>query len=336
MHKYTSIDRIFAKIARDYGDEYIVENDIIEWCGEALGAIGTVALQEEAVAFIEVANHQAKKPLGFHSTIQIARNSHWTKVVTKDSLCPQIIRENCVTLPAATPINPADTPASIPVALDCNGEPINDFDLAYYRPYFDLRAEYYIWSNCNYYKQYYNPVRKASSTFFDSVVVTDKTKNPSYLYPAHSNGEDEYKEIANDMIRFSFKEGSIALAYNRQIVDEVTGYPMIPDTYSHIEAISRYVKMKILDRMCFNGREASCGKADKAAADWQWYCSQAGNLDMMPKGIDDYQDLLDQRSYMIPRNDRYFGFFGKLSNPEGRKWNDPDHRNVKSMYFRGY
>lgn len=332
MKKYTSVDRVFAKIARDLGDESIVENDVIEWAGEALEAIGTVAIQEEALAFIEVENHQVKIPAGAHSIIQIARNHCWSKQPkARDILCPKIIKDNCCTTLPAPLTTPADHKPTIPVALDCNGTPVNAYDLAYYRPYFDLRAEYYIWSNCNYYHQCYSPVRLSTSTFFDSVLSTENSSAQ-----LHEEDNEKYKIVLGEFIRFGFKEGSVAIAYNRTVVDEETGYPMIPDTYSHVEAITRYIKMKILERQCFNGREGSCGKAEKASMDWQWYCGQAGALDMMPKGVDEYQNLLDQRSYILPRNNRYFSFFGKLATPEDRKWNDPDRRNINRMYFRGY
>ena len=57
--QYTTLDRIIAKLYRDLGLEEISETDIVEWSGEALEAIGAITLYEEAVAFIEIENHQA-------------------------------------------------------------------------------------------------------------------------------------------------------------------------------------------------------------------------------------------------------------------------------------
>ncbi len=59
---YTSIDRIFNKLERDFGSEFN-EGDVIEWTGEALEAIGAVKQYEEAVAYIKVVNHQISLPL---------------------------------------------------------------------------------------------------------------------------------------------------------------------------------------------------------------------------------------------------------------------------------
>ena len=36
--------------------------------------------------------------------------------------------------------------------------------------------------------------------------------------------------------------------------------------------------------------------------------------------------LLEQTHQLIPNHKKYYGFFGKLGRPEGRKFNDPDFR----------
>jgi len=56
----------------------------------------------------------------------------------------------------------------------------------------------------------------------------------------------------------------------------------------------------------------------KADQEWNWYCKQAGNSMLMPKGIDGHEDLTQQRSYLMPRVHRYTDFFGRLNHPESR------------------
>ena len=72
----------------------------------------------------------------------------------------------------------------------------------------------------------------------------------------------------------------------------------------------------------YKGREGAKGKYDTAKEEWHWYCGQAGNFAMAPNGIDEHQNLLDQRSYMLPRNGQYFSFFGNLAKPENRFWDN--------------
>ena len=295
-YSFVSIDRIFSKIVRDLGETSLHEGDVIEWVGEALEFIAATEHYEKAVAFIEVKNHQCKLPTYLHQVVQVARNRCWKG--SDDLLCPKASVEEAT-----------QDIASVPVALDCYGQPINDYELAYYRPYFDLKWEHSFWYSSTSYNKCYVPVRLGNHTFFDSLVLPES----SGLYV------DEYTIINKDTLRFSFKEGFVAVAYNRQMLDPATGYPMIPDNISYTTAITKYVKMMILGRMCYNGREGACGKEKDAIADWHWYCKQASNVDMMPYGIDEHQNLLDQRSNLLPKNRRYYGFFGNLSRPEIRR-----------------
>lgn len=336
--KYTSIDRIFAKLSRDLPIDNINESDVIEWSGEALEAIGAVTLYEDAVAFIEVKNHQCSLPSGLHSITQIAKNNCFTECIKEDNtvnLCPAQVVENiveevteesncaCLAEQSCSQCKKADY-----VILDCEGKPITGYDIAYYRPYFDLQYEYYNWNSSKMYRTCYSPIRLTNHTFFNSLVNEEACKTDE-LY--HSSTE-EYTIVNGDTIRFSFKEGSIALAYTRQVVDPETGYPMIPDEYSYTTAITKYITYKLMEREFYANREGSQSRLQKAESDWHWYCKQAGNLALMPKGVDQWQNILDQRNHLLPKMRNYFSFFGKMSRPENRNWNDPNHRNR----FRGY
>ena len=339
--KFTSLDRIFSKVIRDLGADNINESDIIEWSAEALEAIGAVTMYEEAVAFIEIKNHQCELPTGLHSIIQIARNNCFNgfKENPDEALCPKkVITElsteerhinSCTCGPNLCSCNGAKVDYTL---LDCDGKPITGYDVAYYRPYFDLQYEYYNWNQSSFYRSCYSPVRLANHTFFNSLVCQE---NPNDVQNLYQGMDDEYTIIKGDTLRFSFKDGSIALSYLRQIVDEETGYPMIPDHYSYTTAITKYITLRIMERDFYAGREGAAQRMQKAESDWQWYCGQAGNHAMMPKGIDQWQNILEQRQYMLPRMRNYYSFFGKMSRPEDRKWNDSDNRNRFRGYFYG-
>lgn len=312
-YSYVSIDRIFNKVSRDLGEGNIKEADIIEWTGEALEFIGAVNRYEEAVAFIDVTNHQCELPKGLHAIIQVARNTRWSPQ-NKDMFCPQQVSTALQTEQESETVNF--------VPLDCEGKPITDYEVAYYRPFFNLQYEYFDWRKSNLYSSCYQPVRLSNHSFFNSLVC--KEGNSEELY---NTIRDEYTVIKGQYLRFSFPEGQIALAYLKQMVDEETGFPLIPDHISYTTAIVKYLTLKITERQFYAGREGSQTKVQKAEQDWHWYCKQAGNVDAMIHGEDEHQNYLEQRSYILPRQNRYYGFFGKLSHPEGRKFNDPDSRN---------
>ncbi len=319
---YTTMDRIFSKLNRDINSSFS-EDDIIEWTGEALEFMGTVKAYEEAVAFIEVKNHQVDIPHFTHSIIQIARNTKWTGI--NNCVTPTIVQASldaCVVKPGVA--DPCINPTSDAVWLDCNGQPIVEYDLAYYRPYFDYQLEYYGWSNSGCYQQNFVPVRLKTHSFFSSLVCTTQNNIP------YNSCKDEYNIVDGSKIRFSFERGQVAVALTRQKMDKETGYPMIPDSISHITAITKYIALKIAERDFGNSRQGAESRVKYFGSEWDWYCGQASNNEKMPNGIDEYQNLLDQRGYLLPRNNKYFGFFGKLNQPEDRIWNGRGRNMVNS------
>ena len=316
--QYTSLDRVLAKVYRDVGLEEVSTTDVVEWAGEALELMEIIAVYEEAVAFMEVKNHQADLPNGLHSIVQLARNNRWVK--SEQKICPAEVVLDCdCDKPAPVP---KPTPCNLPVVLDCHGTPISDHNLAYYRPYFDLQYEYYGWSNSNNYRENYTPIRLANHSFFNTIVCEEDNR----IYDPCC--EDEYT-IVGDKLKFSFKEGFVALAYHRQKIDPETGYPMIPDEISIITAVTMYITMKYMSRLWYMGREGYADKMQKAEQDWQWYCKQAGTKQMMLHGIDQHQNFTEERFTLIPRRDKYYNFFGKLGRAEYTGFKDSKKINLR-------
>jgi len=307
--RYIPLSNILSKVQRDTSLD-VSEADVVEWAAEALGFIGAVTQYEEAVAFAEVQNHEALMPAGLINIIQVAKsNCHDTG---KNVCAKEVIPE------------PESEEEKWPVPIDCNGQPVADYELSYYRPYFDLVYEYEGWSNSSLYQQCYSPVRLADHSFFNSVVL-DLGEG---LYSAD---RDEYT-IADPYLRFSFKEGLVAIAYVKPKLDD-KGWPMVPDLESYREAVVRYIRYKMaLRKFDMEISNASMRYLQKSEQDWHWYCKQAGNQALMPKSPDDMQDLLEQKSYMLPRQHRYYGFFGRLNSLEKRYWNYDSNINL----FRSY
>lgn len=327
---YTSVDTIFAKFSRDLRGTDLHESDVIEWIGEALGFMKVVEIQEEAVAFIEVKDFKAELPIGFQSIIQIAKDNYWSAEVKK-SPC-DIINSICNCENTSTQVIATEDCGCTPnntgyVVTDCQGKILNEgVEIAYYRPYFDLKYEYQGWCTSSYYTQNFSPVRLANNSFFNSLVCTENNPDIKRLYQQTT---DEYTIAGGypDMqLRFSFKEGYIALAYLKNVFDEETGYPVIPDDISFITAITYYVKWKIAERYRWNGREGFAQEAQDAEAKWLKYVRQAINKAKMPTGVDQYQNMMEQSLYLIPRTRKYYGYFGNLGREEYRRFNNPDFR----------
>jgi len=311
-YDYTTVQEVFTKIDRDYGMDNINEGDAIEQIGEALAFIGVVGQYEEAIAFIEVRNHTAAIPGGGCQLIhQIARNNQFDSTDKSTGLCPAEVVASSVE-------ENINDEVDCPIVIDCLGQPLQEYELAYYRPYYDLKFEHDLW-NTSRFHNHFTPVIKATDNFFATKGLCDNEINKY-------DGRDQYQLIAASVIRLSFCEGQIAVLYDRTKTDK-NGYPMIPDQVSFIAACSAYVIMMAEKKAMYKRRDGSVGSFTYAERDWDKFCSQAACFDLMPKGEDELQNLANNKNRLIPRTHDYYSFFGNLNRPEERRFNNPNYRN---------
>jgi hypothetical protein len=320
-YQYIKLDSILAKYHRDFRGLGINEGDAIEWIGEALGFAKIHGNSEEAIAYMEVKNYQAEVPNGLHYIIQIAKSNSWT-LQDKDSCSTENILQELGPIHSISTEDCTDCAEGYGknlVPVDCEGRVIGDYEVAYYRPFFDLQYEYLGWANKTYAQGSFSPVRLGNHTFFNSLVCTVPGMEGLYN---NMNSRDEYT-IVQDQIRFNFKDGFVAVAYLRQMTDPETGYPMIPDDESAKAAITYYLAWKIKQREMYNHREGAERLVAYAEQHWLKYIKQFKAKTKMPSTIDDYQDMMENSSYLIPRRKRYENFFGKMGTAENRPFNTP-------------
>lgn len=317
LFSYTSIDRIFTQVNR-MKPEGFNEIDIITWTGEALEFMGVTKLYEEAVTYLAVENFQTTLPAWTHNIIQIVRDLDYMKPVDPLSICDIVKREDEESSSTPTPEETCCNPNlgncyypaegdGHPVLINQLGEPLTEFDLAFYRPYFS-------WDYVSM-RNRFSPVRLTTNHFFDSLVCKFQEESEDTLY---QSCDDEYKVVTGNLLRFSFQEGGIVLSYLKTRLDE-NGYPMIPDDVSIITAIMSYIRKQYAQDDFDSYRQGSESRLSKAESDWQWYCKQSTNNLKIPSSIDEWENLLQQRDYLIPRK-QYFGFFGHLGKTEQRNY----------------
>lgn len=295
-YQYTSMDRVFAKLARDLGSD-LNEDDVIEWTGEALEFMQSVKSFEEAVCFAEVKNFVCDMPKWCHAIIQIARDN--------DYQCS-------VGVTAFTKTVKEILPSTLVLTED--GEYVTTDNTMQLANNVTLNVNYKVWLDTPWYRGRYTPIRLKDSTLFNTLVCREQSCS-------YDNCRDEYSIKNGNIIQFSFQEGLVAIPFLRQATDG-NGWPLIPDHVSFLTAITKYIGLKMAEREMNSNREGALGKYDRYSGEWQWYCKQASNVDMMPYGIDEHQNLLDQRTYLIPARNKYYGFFGNLATPEQRRFDN--------------
>lgn len=291
--QFTTIDRVISGIRRDLNNVNINVMDVVEWAGEALDFLKVPASLENVVTFAEVKNYETDLPQYLHYILQIARDSNYTSLTDFNNYEEEVVLE-------------VNNEVSAP-CTDCQGNIIGDYDIAYYRPFFNLYLEHGLWTNSKIYKRRYTPVRLAESVFFKSTVCQEKQVD-------YTSCQDEYTiiGIVDRKLRFSFKEGYVAISYLRNAIDKETGFPYIPDEISVITAIKYYIKWKLAESLDFDGREGFARLAQDSERKWLKYIRQGRNALIMPKTIDEYQNLLEQSHHLVPRGE-YYNFFGTLN-----------------------
>ena len=296
-YQFTTVDTIFSKFSRDLG-EPVNENDFIEWIGDALGFMKVKEINEEAITFLEVKDHQTDLPSGFKFVIQLAKDNGRSTLDNNSFKCKEeeknIIEEKNYSI-----LHEEDL---------CNTDRCNFIDTI--EPNLCLRANYLYWTNSYFYRSRFIPIRLSNNTFFNSLVAKEKNFNYSnrncYGYEYTIAGH-----YPNIKIRTSFKSGIVALSYVRSRIDDETGYPLIPDDIIYITAITYYIKWKIAERNRWQGKEGFEREAREAEERWLKYVLQAKNDAKMPSTIDDYQNLLEQSLYIVPNVNKYYKFFGQ-------------------------
>ena len=223
----TTVDRILAGISRDLRGTDINESDIIEWVGEAMDFLSMPELQTQSVAFLKVENYEADVPDFFKMVLQIAKYN-------KD--------ENDIRCSIEKIEEEPEIDVSSP---DCCDPGLFNVMLSElypkHKPYFSFPWEYINWVSSRRFQDEFTPIRLANNTFFNSIVCQEID---IYHKPC---GTEEYTIVGTVVkkLRFSFKDGYVALSYIGSAVDEDTGYPLIPDNIRHISAIKYYIKWNL-------------------------------------------------------------------------------------------
>lgn len=246
--EYVGVDTILFKLHKSIKNEDVSELDVIDWTDDALGFLASPESLEESVTLTEVINYETNLPKGFKKAIMLARHNNWKKE-DKCGLTKDIIEE-------------APAPKS-----EC--ESLCDPEM--YRPHIDLKWQYIDWAQKPFYVENFTPIRPTKNVFFNSLAC--KTNLDLY-----ENCQDEYTivGIEDRKLRFSFKEGYIAMAYYKTPEDE-NGFPLIPNTSSHISAIIAFIKWKLAERYSWEGREGFARLAQDNERQWLKYVKQANN-----------------------------------------------------------
>ena len=93
-------------------------------------------------------NYSTEVPHYLKYVIQVARNRAWNSFKEENKSCtPQIVIDSVE----------EKEDSYKPVLTDCQGRLIGPYEVAYYRPFFDLQYEYKGWTRSSYYRNTFSP-----------------------------------------------------------------------------------------------------------------------------------------------------------------------------------
>src|SRR5574343_57786 len=301
-YNFVSVDTIINRAVRDYKPlEEINPNDIVEWVGEALFKIGAKRLLTEEIAFLSLENFRATLPDGLCEIIQVAYSE-------KNRNTKQCLTDTCECEDTDTGCTSCTEIDDSQIYYECWNK-----DISYYLPekrYVEIIHAYEIYKKFTpYFYGNYTPMRLSTNTF--GALLKYQCEDSLNLY---SSSQYEYK-VENNTIYANVQEGEIVLAYTKQPLDD-NGYPLILDDESVLEAIVKYIGMKMLLPKLFMNEQGVGNIYAKFESDWQWYCRQAKNKMLIPTTLDEKQNHADIGRRLIKPYNSYFGYFGNLNLPE--------------------
>lgn len=333
-YKFIGMSSIIAKVNRDFRGMEMDDNDLIEWISEALGRMKVHGASQEATLFAEVKNHMIDLPSTMHNIIQVAQDTKWKKGCNTN-LCPDDIL--CSVQEAVVPEKCVEKKANTCcVEVDCHGYAVDAKTATpiHYRSRFNLNNYYPYWLGSSVYRERYCLVTLADHTFFNSIVCQpDNNPYNNHNIGVHNdqshgrnaignNGKPEFTIVGDsrEAMKFSFKEGYVAVSYTRQPMKD--GLPMIPDHEYAREAMGYYIAWKLHQRESYLHREGARTLATEARIQWLKYCGMFKSNAKMPHGEAEYLALREQMLYILPRLDRPYKFYGDMSSSEQRPYNN--------------
>lgn len=268
--RFISSGSVVSKVIRDSGITDINKEDIIEWVGEVLQAIGTQKIKQEYVMFLEVKDHTAELPSEVQEVVKVYRNHQYDN---GDCVTPLEVAVGYE--PEAVEVKP----------VKCGSDIIPDEDLPTWTRRFETHWEHLDWSNGEIRTKKFAPMALSSAIMFQGVVCDGINSGITTACT------DEYR-LSNGVITTSFRTGQIAIAYRTTPVDE-DGYPLVPDLYSVQTAITNYILYKTFARQWYQGREGFSDKMQWADKEYQFYIKQAKNDTWGLHGIDEHQNMIN-------------------------------------------
>lgn len=295
--KFKSINNLFNRIQSDLGD--YSKQYLLNHIGRACASLSMTRFNQSVVAPLVVENHSALLPDYLIDIHQVAKYNGSRDII---GVVCDMNDDNDDDYKMSCDIDLNCGSNCDPCGLSCYDDLLENMYGDFYVPRFDFITRNHIYSDSSYLRREFTPIRKATSSFFLS---NEKTTT--------ENG-DKYSVIngMHPFLRFSFESGIILLSYYRTPLDD-KNIPLIYADYNYESAIFYYIKWQIAQKKNWEGIEGFERKAANAERLWLKYRRLALENAMMPKGVDEYMNLLGIQQRYDKQGHEYNNFFGNIA-----------------------
>lgn len=168
-------------------------------------------------------------------------------------------------------------------------------------------SDKYLLTDDEYISKNWLPLRASTNNFLLSVLCENSPN-------LHTNCQHEYTVLPNCKVVTSFKDGYILISYFKAPMDEEGNY-LIPEDEELIEALRAYVLFRLWERR-WNMKEDGADQRMKFYSDrWAFYKSlYRGKAKLLTQ--DQYQNILEYKTNLLPKRNRYYSYFGTLGVPD--------------------
>lgn len=294
-NSYIPIDSVLYDIALVIDDSSYNEHKLREWLIQGFRKFQAHDLYQKKLRIIQVEEHKAELPSDLKYIIQIGY-----KVSLNNSDLSELQRMMNLE-------NTKDNPAL--VYIQDNTSLPNQAIQASYNPYSDWK-----------------PLRRSSTTFLPTIEVDygmyGDTSEAGSLVSGFGTVncpecEHEYSVDQSGCLTTTLRSGFIWLSYMAHASNS-KGQLLIPDDEDLKEALLHYCLYKYWLVKSVLKEESSFRERDWHLRRYQLLKAKAVGTLNMPD-VDTSENILSQRSRLLPRKDLYYSFFQRLNN----KVNDP-------------
>lgn len=243
------------------------EDDVVQTIGDLLPNIEQHDQFEIGTKYLKVLNNRAQLPKDLKYIVELC----------KYNVCPEPVTE------------PVTEPETNELLNNCLDQELVTGTTIINRP-----TDYPWWQDVN--TNELEPLSLSDDNFFSTIVCEPKIKNVC---------KNTYTIRGNSLL-LSFKEGTILLAYRKEVLDE-EGYPTIPETF--LNTFSYYIKFKQAEIDMLNNREGSFNKTRYFKKAYEDELVQAISSSKMPKSVEEYKKIINN-GYKTPPN--YLSYKNRL------------------------